>query len=153
YTREKASRNWIDYDDLIQTARRLLERPDFSAWVLYKLDGGIDHVLVDEAQDTNPDQWAILTALTDEFFAGRGARDHLRTVFAVGDRKQSIYSFQGADPDAFDRMQARFADHVSAADAKWESVELNVSFRSVPAVLQAVDAVFATPAARAGVVH
>ena len=152
YKREKSLRNWIDYDDLIQTARRLLERPDFSAWVLYKLDGGIDHVLVDEAQDTNPDQWAILTALTDEFFAGEGARAQTRTVFAVGDRKQSIYSFQGADPDSFDRMQARFAAHVGAADAKWESVELNVSFRSVPAVLDAVDAVFATPAARAGVV-
>ncbi len=152
YRLTKALRNWIDYDDLIQKARQLLERPDFAAWVLFKLDGGIDHVLVDEAQDTNPDQWAILQALTSEFFAGEGARELTRTMFAVGDRKQSIYSFQGAAPDEFDRMETRTQEQVEAASAEWASVTLNVSFRSVKAVLEAVDATFARPPARVGVV-
>ncbi len=79
----------------------LLERPGVAPWVLFKLDGGLDHLLIDEAQDTNPDQWRVVQALTAEFFAGTGARDRRRTVFAVGDAKQSIFSFQGADPQAF----------------------------------------------------
>ena len=152
YRLTKAQRNWIDYDDLIQKARQLLERPDFAAWVLFKLDGGIDHVLVDEAQDTNPDQWAILQALTSEFFVGEGARELTRTMFAVGDRKQSIYSFQGAAPDEFDRMEQHVQNQVEATGAEWASVTLNVSFRSVKAVLAAVDAVFANPLVAAGVV-
>ncbi|TAL01773.1 MAG: double-strand break repair helicase AddA [Rhodospirillaceae bacterium] len=155
YRKEKADRNWLDYDDLIQTTRRLLERPGQAAWVLYKLDGGLDHVLVDEAQDTNPDQWAILRALTTEFFAGEGRHEDKsprpRTVFAVGDRKQSIYSFQGAAPREFDAMRHHMESQVKAAGRDWEMVPLNVSFRSVTAVLDAVDAVFAFDNARRGV--
>jgi ATP-dependent helicase/nuclease subunit A len=143
YRRAKASRALMDYDDLILGARDLLARPGVAPWVLYKLDGGIDHVLIDEAQDTNPDQWAVVEALTAEFFAGRGARETLRTVFAVGDAKQSIYSFQRADPREFERMRRAFAAHVPAAEGKWDVVDLNLSFRSAPAVLDAVNAVFA----------
>ena len=149
----KRSRARMDYDDLIQTARRLLEDEGRAAWVLYKLDAGLDHLLIDEAQDTNPDQWAVVGAITREFFSGVGARDGVtRTVFAVGDRKQSIYSFQGADPDAFEHMRALFADHVPAAGATWDEVPLEFSFRSAPAVLEAVDAVFTSSAAQDGVV-
>lgn len=88
----------LDYDDLILAAAELLRRPDVAPWVLFKLDGGLDHILIDEAQDTSPEQWQVIEALTEEFFAGEGARDVQRTVFAVGDSKQSIYSFQRADP-------------------------------------------------------
>ncbi|MEO5375985.1 MAG: double-strand break repair helicase AddA [Alphaproteobacteria bacterium] len=153
YDRHKETRALLDYDDLILAARRLLEADGRTAWVLYKLDGGIDHLMIDEAQDTSPDQWAVVRALTAEFFAGKGARsDALRTVFAVGDRKQSIYSFQGADPDGFERMRRLLSDRVRDVGAGWHDVPLNISFRSTRAVLDAVDAVFTSDAARDGVV-
>ena len=96
----------LDYEDLIVITRQLLENNDVADWVLFKLDGGIEHILIDEAQDTSPNQWAIIRALTEEFFAGLGSREDEkpRTVFVVGDRKQSIYSFQGADPKEFDKF-------------------------------------------------
>ncbi len=160
YTRHKALRAQLDYDDLILTTRDLLTasspggRP-VAPWVLFKLDGGLDHVLIDEAQDTNPEQWEVVQALSEEFFAGAGAAEargaEPRTVFAVGDAKQSIYSFQRADPAAFARMRAHFAEKVAQAERHWEPVELHVSFRSTDAVLRAVDAVFARPEARDGV--
>ena len=102
YAQRKDEAGLLDYDDLIDRTRTLLFDPG-AAWVLYKLDGGLDHLLLDEVQDTAPQQWRIAHALTEEFFAGAGARDRTRTVFAVGDRKQSIYSFQGADTAEFDR--------------------------------------------------
>ncbi|MDF2763655.1 MAG: helicase, UvrD [Rhodospirillales bacterium] len=152
YRRLKAERALLDYDDLILTARDLLLRAELAPWVLYKLDGGIDHILIDEAQDTNPEQWELIGALAEEFFAGEGARALNRTVFAVGDVKQSIYSFQRADPTAFLRMRAHFAGRARAAEATFAEVPLTQSFRSAPAVLRAVDAVFAHSPARDGVV-
>lgn len=143
YGRRKQGRALMDYDDLILAARDLLAKDGVAPWVLFKLDGGIDHVLIDEAQDTNPDQWAVVAALTEEFFAGRGAREQMRTVFAVGDVKQSIYSFQRADPKAFDDMRRRFAEHVPAAGREWAEIPLNLSFRSTQAVLDAVNRLFA----------
>jgi len=100
YAEYKQASGWVDYGDLIARTSDLL-RDLGAAWVLYKLDGGLDHLLLDEVQDTAPAQWDIEHALTAEFFAGIGARDAQRTVFAVGDRKQSIYAFQGADVDSF----------------------------------------------------
>lgn len=151
YAAAKQRRGRLDYDDLINATRRLLSTSDAAAWVLYKLDGGLDHVLVDEAQDTNPDQWAVIAALTEEFFAGLGAQEQNRTVFAVGDRKQSIYSFQGADPDEFDRQRARVAEAGDAVGARFADVKLQVSFRSTTAVLDIVDQVFAAQPAASGV--
>lgn len=156
YQARKAAFARLDYDDLIHSTRTLLENPGVAAWVLFKLDGGLDHLLIDEAQDTSPDQWAVVQALTNEFFAGEGRHEtqseSIRTVFAVGDRKQSIYSFQGADPDGFDRMRQFFADRASQAGQAWADVDLGVSFRSTTAVLRAVDAVFSQPHASDGVV-
>src|SRR6201999_845805 len=109
YQIAKRARGVLDYEDLITTTRNLLERADAAAWVLFKLDKGIDHILIDEAQDTSPEQWRIVKALTTEFFAGDGAAgDTVRTVFAVGDEKQSIFSFQGADPAQFDLNRQHF---------------------------------------------
>jgi ATP-dependent helicase/nuclease subunit A len=152
YERRKREAGALDYDDLVHHTRLLLQRPDLPRWVLFKLDGGIDHVLIDEAQDTNPEQWAVVQALTDEFFAGAGARDgQERTVFAVGDPKQSIFSFQRADPKAFEAMRAYFENKVRGAMAEFRPVALRKSFRSAPPVLNLVDAVFADGPARDGV--
>jgi hypothetical protein len=108
YQSAKDRRGLLDYDDLIDKALALLGE-DRAAWVHYKLDQGIDHVLIDEAQDTSPKQWEIIRLLTAEFFAGAGARAVNRTIFAVGDEKQSIFSFQGAAPREFDAMRRTFA--------------------------------------------
>lgn len=149
YDRMKRARAALDFDDLILKTRALLESDGGAAWALYKLDQGLDHILVDEAQDTNPDQWQIVHALAGEFFHDDGARD--RTVFAVGDPKQSIFSFQRADPAEFDRSKDRFDAAAFAGQRPFVAIDLPVSFRSVPAVLAAVDATFASPTAAAGV--
>jgi ATP-dependent helicase/nuclease subunit A len=150
YAERKDDAGLLDYDDLIDRTRTLLFDPG-AAWVLYKLDGGLDHLLLDEVQDTAPQQWRIAHALTEEFFAGAGARDGTRTVFAVGDRKQSIYSFQGADTAEFDRSHDELARRVRASGQVFKDVGLDVSFRSTAPVLALVDAVFADPLARPGV--
>jgi ATP-dependent helicase/nuclease subunit A len=157
YRKLKAMRAALDYDDLILKARDLLLRPGIAPWVLYKLDGGIDHILVDEAQDTNHHQWDLIKALTEEFFSGTGAQPIGRTVFAVGDRKQSIFSFQGAEPAAAAAVRDYYADRLRAVrrdDPRpaFVDVPLDVSFRSTGAVLKLVDAVIAGPA-RAGVLE
>ena len=151
YEALKAMRGKLDFDDLIERTLALFERSDAS-WVLYKLDSGIDHILVDEAQDTSPAQWRILEHLASEFYAGAGASDKVRTFFAVGDEKQSIFSFQGAAPDMFHEMHRRFAVKFAQAGQTFESVPLKTSFRSVPAVLGTVDQVFSTPAHQRGLV-
>jgi ATP-dependent helicase/nuclease subunit A len=151
YALRKDEAGLLDYDDLIDRTRALLFDPG-AAWVLYKLDGGLDHLLLDEVQDTAPQQWRIAHALTEEFFAGAGARERTRTVFAVGDRKQSIYSFQGADTTEFDRSHDELARRVRASGLIFKDVGLDVSFRSTAPVLALVDAVFAGPLAAPGVV-
>lgn len=151
YERRKQLRSALDYDDLIFKTIALLEGVRAAAWVLYKLDYGIDHILVDEAQDTSPAQWRVITALTQEFFAGEGARHAARTVFAVGDEKQSIYSFQGADPAAFAQQGRKFSRAAEAARSTLKPVPLTISFRSTEAVLNTVDAVFALEEAGKGV--
>ena len=153
YEVAKRSRVALDYDDLILKSRDLLRSDGGCSWVLYKLDGGLDHILIDEAQDTNPEQWEVVQALAEEFFAGEGAAERPRTVFAVGDAKQSIFSFQRADPAAFERMRAHFERRLTEANQKLRDVALDVSFRSTAAVLRAVDAVFDRPMARDGVVE
>jgi ATP-dependent helicase/nuclease subunit A len=144
YAARKASRGLLDFDDLITRAKALVTDPALAAWVLYRLDGGIDHILVDEAQDTSPEQWKLIEALAAELIAGEGANSRDRTLFVVGDKKQSIYSFQGADVAAFDRMRDHF-DARLAGGAGLEASALEHSFRSSRAVLDVVDATF-TPA-------
>ncbi|MGD9862578.1 MAG: double-strand break repair helicase AddA [Pseudodonghicola sp.] len=143
YERRKQLRGWLDFDDLILKTRQLLNDPGVAAWVLYRLDGGIDHILVDEAQDTSPEQWDVIEKLAQEFTSGQGARSDVeRTIFVVGDKKQSIYSFQGADPDAFDRMQAEFGARLQDTGAGLQDLTLEFSFRSSQAILHLVDLVF-----------
>ncbi|HEY4848593.1 MAG TPA: double-strand break repair helicase AddA [Methylocella sp.] len=141
YREEKSARGILDFDDLIAKTLALLERSD-ARWVLYKLDSGIDHVLVDEAQDTSEAQWKILEELTGDFAAGRGQSQGPRTFFVVGDEKQSIFSFQGAAPLMFDKMRRKFEARFTAGAQPFAHVPLTLSFRSTPGVLSAIDKVF-----------
>ncbi len=142
YCSAKSARSLLDFDDLIGALRRLLTSGQ-AAWVLFKLDSGIDHVLIDEAQDTTRAMWEIIAALTEEFFAGAGARGgQRRTLFAVGDEKQSIYSFQGAEPRVFEEFRAHFAAKSPRGALIRNPVPLTYSFRASDDVLGAVDDVF-----------
>jgi ATP-dependent helicase/nuclease subunit A len=154
YEEVKRRRGLLDFSDLVHRTHELLTKRADAAWVLYKLDGGIDHVLVDEAQDTAPEQWDILRSLTDAFFAGEGPPRLSaleRTVFAVGDEKQSIYSFQGARPERLRSELLAYDALVTGAVRDFKAVSLQESWRSTPQVLRFVDTVFADPATRAGV--
>ncbi|MFL6857655.1 MAG: UvrD-helicase domain-containing protein, partial [Allosphingosinicella sp.] len=153
YEAAKRAAGAVDFDDLIRSAERLLETPGMGEWVRYKLDQATDHILVDEAQDTNAAQWRIVATLTEEFFAGAGAVARHRTLFTVGDYKQAIFGFQGTDPSAFERARAYFEAKANAVRAAGEAADLpprqlppefldlsmDRSFRSSPPVLRAVD--------------
>ena len=140
----------LSYSDLVNHTGQLLINPG-AAWILYKLDGGIDHVLLDEVQDTAPAQWEIADAIGDEFFSGVGAQERQRSLFAVGDAKQSIFSFQGADLQSFEHYRQKFRGKVQEAGESWLDGKLSVSFRSTAPVLELTDAVFAQGPARRGV--
>jgi ATP-dependent helicase/nuclease subunit A len=146
YDGAKAALRALDFSDLVQRTHELLTVRADAAWVLYKLDGGLDHVLLDEAQDTAPHQWDILDALTAEFFAVESGR----TAFIVGDEKQSIFSFQGAAPEQLARQARSLDAAVTSSGRRFERVQLAESWRSAPEILAFVDAVFADPAAAAG---
>jgi ATP-dependent helicase/nuclease subunit A len=148
YETLKSSRSLLDFDDLIAHARDLLRRSNPS-WILYKLDHQIGHILLDEAQDTSGEQWEILAALAEEF-AQEQKPSRRRTLFAVGDEKQSIYSFQGAAPEKFESMRRVFENRFKAAGLRFERVPLTLSFRSSPAILGTVDAIFASAENRRG---
>ena len=131
----------VDFDDLIRATVDLLRTPGMGDWVRYKLDQATDHVLIDEAQDTNPRQWAIVRAMADEFFAGEGARgDAVRTLFTVGDYKQAIFGFQGTSPVFFAAAHRHFDQLASAAERRLDTLSLTHSFRSTRPVLEFVDA-------------
>ena len=142
YRHLKSVRGLVDFDDMIQRTVTLMHLADVAPWILFKLDAAVEHILVDEAQDTNRDQWRVVEALSAEFFAGEGASDKDRTLFAVGDAKQSIFSFQRADPKEFITARDRVFRRATDADRPTEAVPLNLSFRSGEAVLSLVDTVF-----------
>ncbi|SLN24563.1 ATP-dependent helicase/nuclease subunit A [Roseivivax jejudonensis] len=143
YEAAKEARGWLDFDDLIDRTNALLSDPAVADWVLYRLDGGIDHILVDEAQDTSPRQWQVIERLAREFTAGAGARAETpRTIFVVGDKKQSIYSFQGADPREFDRMCDEFGHRLETTGTPLARMTLAHSFRSSAPILDVVDRTF-----------
>jgi ATP-dependent helicase/nuclease subunit A len=141
----KKRRSQLDFEDLIAGTAELLTKSDVGPWIHYKLDQGIDHILVDEAQDTSPIQWSVIQSLAEDFFAGDGARAAVRTLFAVGDEKQSIYSFQGARPERFSEERDRTRRRVLAGGQEFSGVRLPLSFRSTADVLAAVDYVFTSP--------
>jgi ATP-dependent helicase/nuclease subunit A len=144
YRREKQERGLLDYDDLIDKTLAMLDRVS-SGWVHYKLDRGVDHVLIDEAQDTSPRQWDIVAHIISEFTSGEGAREGVtRTIFAVGDEKQSIFSFQGAAPREFADKRQHFQTKFRAAGLSFDPVSFTYSFRSGVSVLRGVESAFQT---------
>ncbi|QQG36274.1 MAG: double-strand break repair helicase AddA [Micavibrio aeruginosavorus] len=147
----KSEAGGLDFEDMIGRTRWLLTKAHMAAWVLYKLDGGLDHILVDEAQDTNPEQWDIVESLVQEFFSGVSARDIRRTLFVVGDEKQSIFSFQRAAPERFRQKRSTLQTVIEGAGENWKTVPMDVSFRSTSAVLDFADAVFSDDLVRQGV--
>ncbi len=146
YQNEKRARAALDFDDLISRTKHLLTTANAASWVLYKLDGGLSHILLDEAQDTSPAQWALINALVEEFQAGLGRHEGLspRTQFVVGDSKQSIYSFQGANQQHFQKEHDRFVARFEAVDEPASQPEMSMSFRSSPEILSFVDEVLST---------
>jgi ATP-dependent helicase/nuclease subunit A len=146
YEELKRRRSLLDFEDLIARTADLLTRDGVGAWVHYKLDQGIDHILVDEAQDTSPVQWAVIKSLAEDFFSGQSARETRRTIFAVGDEKQSIYSFQGARPERFAQERSETQKRVDLSGQAFHPVRLPLSFRSTADVLSAVDQVFSLEA-------
>jgi ATP-dependent helicase/nuclease subunit A len=141
YEAQKRARSLLDFDDLVARLSRLLQDDAQGPWVRYKLDGGLSHILVDESQDTNPEQWQVIDALVSEFFEPGGI-DKPRTLFAVGDGKQSIYSFQGAEPELFRASGERYRHRAGLAQRPFAKVRLRTSFRTLMGVLSAVDVVF-----------
>jgi ATP-dependent helicase/nuclease subunit A len=142
YEELKKKRSLLDFEDLIARTADLLTRDNVGAWVHYKLDQGIDHILVDEAQDTSPIQWTVIKSLAEDFYSGASARETRRTIFAVGDEKQSIYSFQGARPERFEEERRTTERQVLASSQSFNRVRLPLSFRSTADILTAVDQVF-----------
>jgi ATP-dependent helicase/nuclease subunit A len=141
YGAAKRASGLVDFDDLIREAERLLLTPGMGEWVRYKLDQQTDHILVDEAQDTNESQWNIVRALAGEYFAGEGASHRRRTIFTVGDYKQAIFGFQGTDPKSFDVARAWFAREAAAIERDFLDLSMDRSFRSSPPILEVVDRV------------
>lgn len=139
YNFYKKHKGYLDYDDLIYHAKELLTNSDMRDWVLYKLDGGIMHLLIDEAQDTSPEQWQIIEAIMREFYSGSTSVDANRTIFIVGDEKQSIYSFQGADVNSFNRFNDYIRKQMHEAVKSYEDIELKWSYRSGGVILDFVD--------------
>ncbi|WP_176591120.1 double-strand break repair helicase AddA [Sphingobium sp. EM0848] len=145
YAEAKQLAGAVDFDDLIANTAQLLSQPGIADWIRFKLDQRIDHILVDEAQDTNVSQWQIVGALAAEFFAGEGAKgDKVRTIFTVGDFKQAIFGFQGTSPEAFRAAQIIFQRHAEDAQHPFHDLSLQHSFRSTPAVLDVVDRTIST---------
>lgn len=140
----------LDYDDLIIQTANLFQKSGAGSWVHYKLDKGIDHILIDEAQDTSPNQWNVVQSLASEFYSGLTAREVERTIFAVGDEKQSIYSFQGARPERFDYERRQTSKRAENSAKDFDSIALRVSFRSTPEILDMVDLVFDNDIANKG---
>ena len=143
YERAKRRLGAVDFDDLIRATLDLLGQPGMGEWVRYKLDQSTEHVLIDEAQDTNPRQWAIVRSLADEFFAGIGTHgERPRTLFTVGDFKQAIFGFQGTAPEFFAAAEAHFGGLARALEdgPAFNRLSLTHSFRSTLPVLEFVDA-------------
>jgi ATP-dependent helicase/nuclease subunit A len=142
YSDFKTDGGYLDYQDLIDYTNRLLNNRETADWVLYKLDGGLHHLLIDEAQDTSFRQWEIIGALVEDFYAGESFSGDNRTIFVVGDEKQSIFSFQGARPEIFSELADYFGNKFNLAGKDLREIDLDISYRSTNAILDIVDNTF-----------
>ncbi len=145
YKNIKQEHNFLDFEDLILYTQKLFAQPDVMGWVLSQLDVSISHILVDEAQDTSPQQWNVLRTLAGDFFTDGNTKNN-RSIFVVGDTKQSIYGFQSADPRAFVLSKDAIAEQIKQNYRTIREVPLDQSFRSVEPILKTVDCFFENPA-------
>ena len=145
YKKEKLELSYLDFNDLIDYAEKLVNRSEIQDWIRYKLDSKIKHCLIDEAQDTDMQQWNILHGIIQEFYFGEGQHERPRTTFAVGDMKQSIYRFRGANPEVFENIRDKLETSSKPVNHDFKVVDLHTSFRSTQAVLNFVDEVFNEP--------
>lgn len=145
YKQLKQEHNFLDFEDLILYTQKLFNKPDVMGWVLSQLDVSLSHILVDEAQDTSPQQWNILRTLAGDFFTDGNNKDNNRSIFVVGDTKQSIYGFQNADPYAFAASRDAIAEQIKQNYRTIQEVALDQSFRSVEPILKTVDYFFDNP--------
>jgi ATP-dependent helicase/nuclease subunit A len=142
YSKAKHALGAVDFDDMIRRTAALLQNGQMADWVRFKLDRQIDHILVDEAQDTNAAQWDIISALSDDFYSGLGVKpDKSRTLFSVGDFKQAIYGFQGTAPERYEAAGVYFAERIGKSGSALNQLTLSQSFRSTPPILDFVNAV------------
>ncbi|MGN0929741.1 MAG: double-strand break repair helicase AddA [Alphaproteobacteria bacterium] len=144
YKSLKEKEGVMDFSDLIETVEHLFKKPNISEWILYKMDGGISHILIDEAQDTSPIQWDIVDTLTEQFFTTARDEKNMKSIFSVGDRKQSIFGFQGADISLFEKYKKHFKERVESDGFVFKDLPLNRSFRSCKNILNLVDDVLNT---------
>ncbi len=145
YLRLKDINSYLDYNDLIIKTNQLLLNPEFEQWIKYKMDGFFDHILIDESQDTNDLGWNIIKAISEDFFSGenyQGSNQKNRTIFIVGDQKQSIFSFQGAKPNICEEIYDYFAKKLSDLGSKLYKINLDNSFRSNQTILEIIDGIF-----------
>lgn len=142
YKKNKNKKGLLDYNDLIVYTFKLLQNSNNSDWVSYKMDNGIEHILLDEAQDTSKIQWQIINKLTQEFFSGDDGNEKSRTIFVVGDEKQSIFKFQGASPDMFGTSYNYYKQLINNARKCIDKIDLEYSFRSLQNILTFTDIVF-----------
>lgn len=147
----KKRQGMLDFVDIMEKTLSLLRDPALGPWVLFHMTEKLEHVLIDEAQDTSPLQWALTLKITEDFFAGMTHRDRDPTLFVVGDFKQSIYGFQGARPELFQSMKTFYQQQITGGQGSFDGVELDVSFRSSPEILQCVDQVFSVPSFQRGI--
>ncbi|VAW17585.1 FIG061771: ATP-dependent nuclease subunit A, partial [hydrothermal vent metagenome] len=139
YEQAKQAMEVLDFDDLVTRFELLLSKGNSADWVRYKMDAGMTHILVDESQDTNPDQWRVVRLLVEEFFAGESSNLKTRTIFGVGDEKQSIFGFQGAEPKLFGKTGKDLKFEARQAKKPFEEISFLASFRTLPNILAAVD--------------
>ena len=139
YDLYKQQNSLLDYDDLIYLTQNLLTDNHAKDWVMRKLDGGIDHLLVDEAQDTSPEQWNIINAIIAELYLSTKEQ---KTVFVVGDEKQSIFSFQGANLSSFDHFNQSLSNKLSNANRDFKNITLEWSYRSTKEIIDIVYLIF-----------
>jgi ATP-dependent helicase/nuclease subunit A len=142
YEAYKNQKSFIDYDDLIYYTHQLFTKSEFKDWILYKLDGGIEHILVDEAQDTNLNQWKLVLAMINDFVAGESANKVSKSIFVVGDEKQSIYSFQGAEYEQFNKIKTQILQQLANSQKKYQVINLGTSYRSAEIILNTVNQIF-----------
>lgn len=142
YKQTKLDNNFLDFEDLILYTKKLFSDNATMGWILSQLDISLSHILIDEAQDTSPLQWDILKMLSGDFFSDGDTAKIQRSLFVVGDTKQSIYGFQGADPTAFINSRADITKQIENNMRTIQEIPLTQSFRSTIPILNTVDKFF-----------